>query len=152
MKSFLSFIFLVFFNSLIFSQQKLNKKDSLAVIEILYKQQIAWNSGDIDAFMEGYLKSENLIFSGSNGPIYGWEATRNRYKKKYSDLEKMGKLRFDVLNNTSLSPTVIQLQGRYYLTRTIGDAYGYFTLNWITVKNQWYIISDHTSSSKREQT
>ena len=150
MKSFLSFIFLVFFNSLIFSQQKLNKKDSLAVIETLYKQQIAWNSGDIDAFMEGYLKSEDLIFSGSNGPIYGWEATRNRYKKNYSDLEKMGKLKFDVLNILSLSPTVIQLQGRYYLTRTIGDAYGYFTLNWIKVKNQWYIISDHTSSSNKQ--
>ena len=147
MKSFLSIVFLVFSNSIIFSQQKINKKDSLAVIDILYKQQSAWNTGDIDAFMEGYLKSENLIFSGSNGPIYGWEATRNRYKKNYSNLEKMGKLRFDVLNILSLSQSVVQLQGRYYLTRTIGDAYGYFTLNWIKVKNQWYIISDHTSSS-----
>ena len=82
MKSFLSIVFLVFSNSIIFSQQKINKKDSLAVIDILYKQQTAWNSGDIDTFMEGYLKSENLIFSGSNGPIHGWEATRNRYKKK----------------------------------------------------------------------
>ena len=72
MKSFLSIVFLVFSNSIIFSQQKINIKDSLAVIDILYKQQSAWNSGDIDAFMEGYLKSENLIFSGSNGPIYGW--------------------------------------------------------------------------------
>ena len=147
MKSFLSIILLVFFNSSIFSQQKINKKDSIAVIDVLYKQQSDWNSGDIDSFMEGYLKSENLIFSGSNGPIYGWEATRNRYKKNYSDLEKMGKLRFDVLNISSLSSTVIQLQGRYYLTRNIGDTYGYFTLNWIKVKNQWYIISDHTSSS-----
>jgi hypothetical protein len=68
-------------------------------------------------------------------------------KKNYSDLKKMGKLKFDVLNIFSLSPTVIQLQGRYYLARTIGDTYGYFTLNWIKVKNQWYIISDHTSSS-----
>ena len=53
MKSFLSIIFFVFFNSSIFSQQKINKKDSLAVIDILYKQQIAWNSGDIDSFMGG---------------------------------------------------------------------------------------------------
>jgi hypothetical protein len=133
MKSFLSIIFFVFFYSSIFSQQKINKKDSLAVIDVLYKQQIAWNSGNIDSFMEGYLKSEKLIFSGSNGPIYGWEATRKRYKKNYSDLEKMGKLKFDVLNISSLSPTVIQLQGKYYLTRTIGDAYGYFTLNWINL-------------------
>ena len=51
------------------------------------------------------------------------------------------------LNIIALSPTVIQLQGKFNLTRTIGDAFGFFTLNWIKVKNQWYIISDHTSSS-----
>ena len=53
-----------------------------------------------------------------------------------------------VLNLISLSPTVILLQGKYYLTRTIGDAQGYFTLNWISISDQWYIISDHTSASK----
>jgi len=31
--------------------------------------------------MEGYLKSDKLVFSGASGPIYGWEATKERYKK-----------------------------------------------------------------------
>ena len=148
MKALLSLFFLFLFNGLIFSQQKINIIDSLEITNILYKQQRDWNIGDIDAFMEGYLKSQSLVFSGSNGPIYGWEATRNRYKKTYSNRRKMGKLKFDILNIIGLSPTVIQLQGKFYLTRTIGDVSGYFTLNWIKVKNQWYIISDHTSSSK----
>jgi hypothetical protein len=147
MRTILSFLFLFFSNSIIFSQQKINIDDSLALINILYKQQEDWNRGDIDAFMIGYLKSEQLVFSGSNGPIYGWEATRNRYKRTYSNREKMGILKFDILNIIALSPTVIQLQGKFNLTRTIGDAFGFFTLNWIKVKNQWYIISDHTSSS-----
>ena len=147
MKKFLVILFLFFSNSIIFSQQKINIDDSLALINILYKQQEDWNRGDIDAFMIGYLKSEQLVFSGSNGPIYGWEATRNRYKRTYSNREKMGILKFDILNIIALSPTVIQLQGKFNLTRTIGDAFGFFTLNWIKVKNQWYIISDHTSSS-----
>ena len=136
------------FSGIIFSQQKINIRDSLEIRNILYKQQRDWNRGDIDAFMEGYLKSQSLVFSGSNGPIYGWEATRNRYKKTYSNRKKMGKLKFDILNMIGLSTNIIQLQGKFYLTRTIGDASGYFTLNWIKVKNQWYIISDHTSSSK----
>ena len=148
MRTILSFLFLFFSNSIIFSQQKINIDDSLAVINILYKQQEDWNRGDIDAFMIGYLKSEQLVFSGSNGPIYGWEATRNRYKRTYSNREKMGILKFDISNIIALSPTVIQLQGKFNLTRTIGDAFGFFTLNWIKVKNQWYIISDHTSSSQ----
>ena len=147
MKALLSLL-LFLFNGLIFSQQKINVSDSLEIANILYRQQRDWNTGDIDAFMGGYLKSEKLVFSGSSGPIYGWKATRDRYKKIYSDQEKMGKLKFEILNVIALSPKVVQLQGKFDLTRSIGDAFGYFTLNWIKVKNRWYIVSDHTSSSK----
>ena len=147
MKIFLSIFFLISINPLVFSQQKLEAKDSLAIIDVLNKQQKDWNRGDIEEFMKGYLKSDKIVFSGSSGPIYGWKATRDRYKKTYSDKEKMGKLKFDILNIIALSPKVIQLQGKFNLTRSIGDAFGYFTLNWIKVKNRWYIISDHTSGS-----
>ena len=147
MKIFSAIFFFISINTIVFSQQKLEAKDSLAIIDILNKQEKDWNRGDIDEFMKGYLKSEKLVFSGSSGPIYGWKATRDRYKKTYSDQEKMGKLKFDILNVIALSPKVIQLQGKFNLTRSIGDAFGYFTLNWIKVKNQWYIISDHTSGS-----
>ena len=147
MKIFLSIFFFISINPVVFSQQKLETKDSLAIIDILNKQQKDWNRGDIDEFMKGYLKSEKLIFSGSSGPIYGWKATLDRYKKTYSDKEKMGKLKFEILNIIALGPKVIQLQGKFNLTRSIGDAFGYFTLNWIKVKNWWYIISDHTSGS-----
>ena len=147
MRILFSFI-LALISSAVFSQQQLSKNDSLAIVKILYEQQEDWNKGDIDAFMQGYLKSDQLVFSGASGPIYGWESTRSRYKRTYSDLQKMGKLKFDVLHLISLSPTVVQLQGKYYLTRTIGDAQGYFTLSWIKKSDQWYIISDHTSASK----
>ena len=147
MKIFLYIFFFISINPVVFSQQKLETKDSLAIIDILNKQEKDWNRGDIDEFMKGYLKSEKLIFSGSSGPIYGWKATLDRYKKTYSNKEKMGKLKFEILNVIALSPKVIQLQGKFNLTRSIGDAFGYFTLNWINVKNRWYIISDHTSGS-----
>ena len=147
MKIFLSIFFFISINPVVFSQQKLETKDSLAIIDILNKQEKDWNRGDIDEFMKGYLKSDKLVFSGSSGPIYGWKATLDRYKKTYSDKEKMGKLKFEILNVIALSPKVIQLQGKFNLTRSIGDAFGYFTLNWIKVKNRWYIISDHTSGS-----
>lgn len=142
---FLTLFFIV--SGFLFSQQAVSKKDSLAVVKVLFEQQDHWNKSDIDAFMEGYLKSDELVFSGASGPIYGWEATRDRYKRTYSDRVKMGELKFDVLHLLALSPTVIQLQGEFYLTRTIGDAQGFFTLNWVRVKNKWYIISDHTSAS-----
>ena len=143
------FLSLFIITTSLFPQKQVSQKDSLVIINILSKQQGDWNRGDIDAFMQGYLKSDKLVFSGASGPIYGWEATRNRYKKTYSDRQKMGKLKFGVLNIIGLSPNVIQLQGKYFLKREIGDAQGYFTLNWIRNNNQWYIISDHTSASKK---
>ena len=143
------FLSLFIITTSLFPQKQVSQKDSLVIINILSKQQGDWNRGDIDAFMQGYLKSDKLVFSGASGPIYGWEATRNRYKKTYSDRQKMGKLKFGVLNIIGLSPNVIQLQGKYFLKRKIGDAQGYFTLNWIRNNNQWYIISDHTSASKK---
>ena len=147
MKIFIYIFFFISISPVVFSQQKLETKDSLAIIDVLNKQQIDWNRGDIDEFMKGYLKSDKLVFSGSSGPIYGWKATLDRYKKTYSDQEKMGKLKFEILNVIDLSPKVIQLQGKFNLNRSIGDAFVYFTLNWIKLKMQLYIIVDHTSFS-----
>ena len=132
----------------IFGQETVPKKDSLAIVQILYQQQSDWNRGDINAFMQGYVKTDQLVFSGASGPIYGWEATLDRYKKNYSNRVLMGKLKFDVLSMLLLSPHVIQLQGAYYLTREIDDSSGYFTLTWLKQEEKWAIISDHTSASK----
>lgn len=136
------------FSIQLIAQQKVQPSDSLAIVSTLFKQQEDWNKGDIDAFMEGYLKSDQLVFSGSSGPIYGWNATKKRYKKNYSSRLLMGSLTFDVLNLISLSPTVAQLQGKFYLTREIADSSGFFTLTWVKIEDQWLIISDHTSASE----
>ena len=83
-KTSILFVFYCLFFMKLSAQQKISKSDSLAIVSKLFKQQTDWNKGDIDAFMEGYLKSDKLVFSGSSGPIYGWEATKERYKKNYS--------------------------------------------------------------------
>jgi hypothetical protein len=138
---------LFFFSIFIFAQQSVSKNDSISIVTKLFKQQDDWNSGDLDAFMEGYLNTEYLVFSGSSGPISGWKATRDRYKKSYSTRLLMGTLDFEILNIISLSNTVAQLQGSFYLKRDMEDSRGFFTLTWLKIKDQWFIISDHTSAS-----
>ena len=145
-------LFLLLTCNLVSAQKIVSKKDSLSIVNILFNQQQNWNNGDIDAFMEGYMKTNKLVFSGASGPIYGWKSTRNRYKKIYSNRILMGKLKFDVLNMSRLSSDVVQLQGKFYLTREVEDSSGYFTLTWLKRNGKWLIISDHTSSSKKEQT
>lgn len=131
-----------------FSQTSVPIQDSLAISSVLFQQQKDWNNGDIDAFMEGYLKSDALVFSGSSGPVYGWEATLLLYKKNYGDRIRMGKLNFDILNMISVHSEIVQLQGKYTLTREIEDSQGYFTLLWIKKDGLWKILSDHTSATE----
>ena len=59
--------------------QNIKEADSLKILNVLETQRIAWNNFDIDEFMQGYLKSDKLVFSGSSGPIYGWDFVKDRY-------------------------------------------------------------------------
>ena len=130
------------------SIKSVSAKDSLAIMKVMKFQENAWNSGDINSFMEGYIKSDELVFSGKSGPVYGWNETRNRYLKNYPDTQTMGQLKFTVNKIRSVSSDVAFLIGEYYLTRSTEDSYGHFTLFWKKINNKWLIISDHTSAAK----
>ena len=141
----ISFFILTFKN---YSQEKISLKDSLIIMNVMSLQEKAWNNGDIDSFMDGYVKSEKLVFSGKNGPVYGWYNTKERYYNSYPNTKIMGKLKFDVKKIRSISDNSAYLIGEYYLKRTIEDSYGHFTLIWKKINDKWLIISDHTSSIK----
>ncbi len=130
------------------SIESISLKDSLAIMKVMKFQENAWNSGDINSFMEGYIKSDELVFSGKSGPVYGWNETKNRYLKNYQDTQTMGQLKFTVNKIRSVSSDVAFLIGEYYLTRSTEDSYGHFTLFWKKINNRWLIISDHTTAAK----
>lgn len=140
-------IFLLFTFS-INGQIKVSIEDSISIGKILKYQEESWNDGDIDKFMEGYLKSDNIVFTGSNGSIYGWKETKKRYLNKYSNRTLMGRLKFRIISFQKLSDIIIQMQGSFYLKRKIDDSKGFFSLIWKKVDEKWFIISDHTSVSK----
>ena len=120
-------------------------KDEAAVRNVLAKQNAAWNRGDIDAFMVGYWENDSLMFIGKSGVTYGYKNTLANYKKNYPDTTVMGKLKFTLIHVKQLSPEYFHVTGKYYLTRTIGDASGHFTLVFRKIKGTWVIISDHSS-------
>ena len=129
-------------------QTRISLKDSISIVKVLKFQEDAWNEGNINKFMEGYLKSDKIVFTGSNGSIYGWEETKKRYLNNYSNRTLMGNLKFKIINFQKLSEDIIQMQGSYYLKRKIGDSKGFFSLIWKKENEKWFIISDHTSVSK----
>lgn len=131
-----------------YSQNKIPVKDSLSIMKVMSLQQDAWNKGDIDSFMQGYLKSDELVFSGKSGPVYGWENTKKRYCSSYPNTKIMGKLNFTIKKIRSLSSNSAYLIGEYYLKRSGEDSNGHFTLLWKKIDSNWLIVSDHTSAVK----
>jgi len=119
--------------------------DETEVRNLLTRQTQAWNRGDIDAFMIGYWENDSLMFIGKSGVTYGYKNTLSNYKKNYPDTTVMGKLTFTLIQLKQLSPEYFHVTGKYYLTRTIGDASGHFTLLFRKINGKWVIISDHSS-------
>ena len=120
-------------------------KDETEVRNVLAKQNAAWNRGDVDAFMIGYWENDSLMFIGKSGVTYGYKNTLANYKRNYPDTTAMGKLTFTLIQVKQLSPDYFHVTGKYYLTRTIGDANGHFTLMFRKISGKWVIISDHSS-------
>ena len=140
----ISIVFLIITSANSYSQT-LKEKDSLKILNVLEQQRIAWNDNDINEFMKGYLRSDKLVFSGSNGPVFGWNFVKDRYQKTYSTKELMGDLSFEINNLFLLSRKVAILLGKFNLQRKNEKLSGYFTLIFKKINGNWYIVSDHTS-------
>lgn len=120
-------------------------KTSSKILQVLATQNKAWNEGDLVTFMDSYWKSDSLMFIGKSGVTYGWQNTLENYKKGYPDTAAMGKLTFDILHVQKLSNQYYSVVGKWFLTRSIGNVGGHFTLLFRKIKGRWVIISDHSS-------
>jgi ketosteroid isomerase-like protein len=121
--------------------------DVQMVLQVLTAQQAAWNAGNIESYMQGYWKSDSLTFIGKKGITKGWQQTLDNYKKSYPDKTSMGNLAFEVLTIEPLSPITIYVIGKWNLERemTKGNLSGHFTLVFKKIKEEWLIVSDHSS-------
>ena len=120
-------------------------KDERQILSVLSKQTAAWNQGDFDQFMVGYLHTDSVMFIGKSGITYGYAATLNNYKTSYSGADKMGKLSFEILHLKKLGRKHYLVVGKWSLKRTAGDVGGYYTLTFEKQNNGWVIVADHSS-------
>jgi ketosteroid isomerase-like protein len=139
MKKCLMFCFLVL------GSRCLPAQDRQAILNVLETQRQAWNRGDVAGYMEGYWKSDSLLFIGSTAPTRGWQATLDRYQKKYPDKAAMGTLTFNILKVELLDATNAFMLGGWHLQRDKDAPGGYFTLWFRKINGEWKIVVDHTS-------
>lgn len=125
--------------------------DEAMMRAVLDAQVAAWNKGDLDGFMAGYWRDGRLTFISGDRITRGWDATRERYLKKYftpgpdGRFSERGDLAFEELEVQRLSADVGVIRGRYVLRLTAETAVGRFTLILRKWDHGWRITSDHTS-------
>jgi len=113
---------------------------------VLADQADAWNRGDLDGFMAGYLNSPELTFRSGGTVTKGYDETLARYRTKYqAPGAEMGKLSFDDLAVKRYGRTTV-VTGRWTLDRTADTPTGLFTLRMELTGDGWKIVDDHTSS------
>lgn len=118
-----------------------------AIRQVLDDQVQAWNKGDLPAFMKGYWESPKLTFFSGKNEIKGWQATLDRYRKKYQDGgQPLGTLSFGELDIKLLGAGHALVRGRWQLVLPKETVGGLFTLIFEELPAGWRIVHDHTSS------
>jgi len=122
-----------------------------AITSLITRQAEAWNRGDLEGFMDGYLKSDELVFTSSSRVRRGWQVTFDAYKKRYgSAKETMGRLTFSKLEVHLLGDDAAWVLGRWDLAGPKESAGGIFTLVLRRTDGRWLVVHDHTSSDAAE--
>lgn len=118
------------------------EKEIKAVLE---KQRLNWNNGDMIGYMQGYLKSDSLLFVGKTGPFYGWQKNLEIYQQVYPDKAAMGTLTFDIKQIKIIDKKHAFVLGAWNLQMAKGEQKGFFTLIFEKFKEGWKIVVDHSS-------
>jgi len=112
----------------------------------------SWNAGDVEGFLDDYLRSDELTFSGAEGVTRGWEDLRNRYLEKYwAPGTVRDSLVFEDLEVFPLGADHALTLGRYVLLPR-GEPgaepnTGFFSLILVKQDEGWKIVHDHTTAA-----
>ena len=127
---------------LVCGQEKDWTQEEQEILAVIEKQRQAWNNFDLEGFMEGYWKSEELRFYGANGVTSGWNNTLERYKKAYPSREHTGHLKFVINEVSKIQENAYYVMGEFHLERSVGDANGIFMILFRKIDGEWKIIAD----------
>jgi uncharacterized protein (TIGR02246 family) len=119
--------------------------DEAEIRAVLERQKDAWNRGDIQAFMQGYHRSPDIVFTSAGKVRRGWDETLASYEQKYVAGDAMGHLEFRDVELQPVGADGAIALGRWQLTETPKAGEGVFTLVFARHGDAWGIVHDHTS-------
>ncbi|MBX3159475.1 MAG: nuclear transport factor 2 family protein [Deltaproteobacteria bacterium] len=120
--------------------------DGAAIRRVLDAQVAAWNRGDLDAYMDGYARTDDLVFTSGGNVRLGWQVAFDHYRKRYAeDRAAMGTLRFEITRVDPVGADAAVVLGTWVLTGSPADGRGVFSLVLARRPEGWRVIHDHTS-------
>lgn len=112
---------------------------------LLNQQEVDWNNGDIQAYLQGYWQDDKLIFVSKGKFNHGWANLLKSYQRSYPDVASMGKLDFNQLDIKVLSDNAALVSGRWELKRAKDNPNGIFTVLVQRINDRWQITHDHST-------
>ena len=119
-----------------------HEEDDAAIRAVMAQQEVAWDKGDIQGFMEGY--ADSVCFIGRSGRTCGRSNVTANYLKSYPDRARMGDLAFLLDEVVPAGPVNAWVTGGWTLHRANDTLGGGFSLLWAKGPEGWRIIRDHT--------
>lgn len=109
-------------------------------------QEICWNKGDLDCYLNAYKDSDDVKTISRSGITYGKDNILEQYQKHFPP-GQMGKLHFDEFIFQKLSPKHIYAVGRFNLKLADRKEMhrGWFSVILEKQNGEWFMISDHSS-------
>ena len=143
---------LVFLIACAASPHMFTPSDDTAIRGVMTTQVDAWNRGDIEAFMAGYVKSPALVFTSGGQIRHGYDETLAKYKAKYgTDKTTMGHLTFDLLSIQHLGADGAIVLGKWSLSDGPNASGGVFSVAFERTSAGWRIVHDHTSADPKPE-
>ena len=121
--------------------------DRTTITGVIEAQAAAWNKGDLDGYMAGYAKIDQLIFTSGGKIRRGYQATYDAFMTKYAqDRSKMGTLSFEIVEVQAVGADGAIVLGKWNLTGSPSDGNSVFSVILERRPEGWRIVHDHTSS------
>lgn len=102
----------------------------------------AWNEGNLDAYMRGYVNSADIIFVEDAVVTAGLTPLRKSFEKEVAATGEMGRLSFIDLDVRMTTEAVATVVGKYSLVRATGEKYGVVTITMNQIDGRWRIAQE----------
>ncbi len=121
--------------------------DRQAILSVLEASAAEWNRGSVEGSMRAYWNSPDVTFSSGANTIKGYNATLDRYKRRYQAPDhEMGQLDYRDISIDLLCPDTAFVRGFWHLKQSGGkEPHGVFTLLMKKFPEGWRIVHDHSS-------